>query len=596
MSCQQVRRAGLVLTGVLLTAALASRGAAQAPAGDAFHAHLAAGEFGPARELAEGAGEAAVRDQRLAQIAEAQSLAGARLGAVSTAAAMASQGGRHQALAQLSKSSFFGPAPGGEGAPGGGVGADFDSLIELITTTIAPETWEEVGGPGAIDGFEGGVYVDAGGVMRRIVLESGDKSLAALRSEAAVANGNVDVRKSSGLRKVSLPRLERRLEMLRALGRDPEEAMDVLAGIYELKYVFVYPETGDVVLAGPAGEWTVDAEGRRLNVATGQPVLRLDDLVVTLRNAFDHGGRFGCSITPQRENLAATQAFLNESAKSPLSSDRQREKWLADLRSALGLQTIDIYGVDPRTRTGRVLVEADYHMKLIGMGLEEGVAGVVSYLDALAARPAEEAAELDVLRWWFTLNYEALSATKSRDGFELLGPGVKVLSENELLSERGERIHTGKSNALNSEFAHSFTKNFDALAKKYPIYGELRNIFDLALASAVIRSEDLPNQANWSMTYFASAKRSDEPATKFVYDPELGPAPKQVETIVNHKSVELKGGKSKRIVTGVSGGVSADTSRLVSKKAIIADDQKLISHERYGAAPEKLGPDAWWWD
>lgn len=46
------------------------------------------------------------------------------------------------------------PQTMGPGGMGGGVGADFDSLIELITSTIAPETWEEVGGPGAIQGFE----------------------------------------------------------------------------------------------------------------------------------------------------------------------------------------------------------------------------------------------------------------------------------------------------------------------------------------------------------------------------------------------------------------------------------------------------------
>ena len=31
--------------------------------------------------------------------------------------------------------------------------ADFDTLIELITSTIAPDTWDEVGGPGAIESF-----------------------------------------------------------------------------------------------------------------------------------------------------------------------------------------------------------------------------------------------------------------------------------------------------------------------------------------------------------------------------------------------------------------------------------------------------------
>ena len=34
---------------------------------------------------------------------------------------------------------------------------DFESLIELITTTVAPDTWDEVGGPGAIDGYHNGL-------------------------------------------------------------------------------------------------------------------------------------------------------------------------------------------------------------------------------------------------------------------------------------------------------------------------------------------------------------------------------------------------------------------------------------------------------
>ncbi len=42
----------------------------------------------------------------------------------------------------------------GPGGAGGGVNADFDSLIELITTTIAPESWAEFGGPGSVQPFE----------------------------------------------------------------------------------------------------------------------------------------------------------------------------------------------------------------------------------------------------------------------------------------------------------------------------------------------------------------------------------------------------------------------------------------------------------
>ncbi len=63
-------------------------------------------------------------------------------------------------LAQMSAS---GALQGGSGSPrplgfgpggmGGGVQADFDTLIDLIVATIAPNTWDDVGGEGSIQGF-----------------------------------------------------------------------------------------------------------------------------------------------------------------------------------------------------------------------------------------------------------------------------------------------------------------------------------------------------------------------------------------------------------------------------------------------------------
>ena len=61
---------------------------------------------------------------------------------------------------------------------------------------------------------------------------------------------------------------------------------------------------------------------------------------------------------------------------------------------------------------------------------------------------------------------------------------MKVESENEHLTAEGEQIHTGESDDLNRKFAHDFTAHFDALCRKYPIYAELRNLFDLALVGA----------------------------------------------------------------------------------------------------------------
>lgn len=60
----------------------------------------------------------------------------------------ASRGGGATGMSNPMTSGF------GPGSPGGGQQADFDSLIELITSTVKPQTWDEVGGPGSIAPFE----------------------------------------------------------------------------------------------------------------------------------------------------------------------------------------------------------------------------------------------------------------------------------------------------------------------------------------------------------------------------------------------------------------------------------------------------------
>jgi general secretion pathway protein D len=46
------------------------------------------------------------------------------------------------------------PVGAGPGGLGGGAQADFDSLIDLIKSTVKPTTWDDVGGPGSIAPFE----------------------------------------------------------------------------------------------------------------------------------------------------------------------------------------------------------------------------------------------------------------------------------------------------------------------------------------------------------------------------------------------------------------------------------------------------------
>jgi hypothetical protein len=336
-------------------------------------------------------------------------------------------------------------------------------------------------------------------------------------------------------------------------------------------------------MAGPAGDWQRSVEGRLVSVESGRPLLQLDDLVVVLRQLRSSvGATFGCSITPSRDNLALTQQFLDASRGTPLKSGA-RDAWLGELRTKLGRQNIEVFGIDPRTRAAQVMVEADYRMKLIGMGLEEGVLGVDSYLDSISLKPGESPPPLDVLRWWFAMNYAAIQCTPNRQAFELHGQGVRVLCENELLDAGGERIHTGEATALNHLFAQNFTEHFAKLAVKYPVYAELQNVFDLALALALIRAEGLADLANWQAPCFIGDN---------TYRVATRRAPQTVETVMNHRVINKR-----HIIVGVSGGVRVDPWQLVKNVATESDNYgKLNDAHKAGSAPADTQPDRWWWD
>ena len=545
-----------------------------------LQARLDAGEFAPALAIAAQAADPRARDAQLGQVAVAQVQAGARDAAVRSVALIGDDRTRANILAQVGNQPMG--QNGGQGQ-GGAAQADFDALMQLLTTTIAPKSWSDAGGAGTVSPFPTGVSVDARGVLRPLLKESTSRDLIALRtaSQRRAQQDDSrpdDARQSSPLRMVSLTRLEKQIQLDLAAGQPPGETMQVQAGLQRIQYVFVYPESGDLVVAGPAGDWAPGPEQRILGVESGRPVVRLDDLVVVLRHMMsERDAKFGCMITPRQDALAKAQEFLKEWSHRAVPAE-YRKTWLEQLRARVGKQDIEVYGLDPRTRAARTLVEADYRMKLVGMGLEPGVPGVVSYLNLIKGPPPP----MGVLRWWFTLNYDAVQTSHDRMAFVVRGQGVKVESENEHLTAEGVRVHTGESETLNRQFAQSFTAHFEELCLKYPVYAELRNLCDLALIGALIREEGLADKVGWHLTCFGNPES---------YVVELGEAPKQVETVVNCRIVNKR-----EFIAGVSGGVRVRPGELVRRQAVELEQDAKLAEQRPHKAPKPHLSDRWWWD
>ena len=158
----------------VLVSASARPAVAEAPQGDdaILRAYLDAGEFAPAMDMARRAPRRPPRDAWLGEIAVAQAGLGARRSSLASAGEIGSDRARAEP--------FRGYADEPLGGRGGGSQPDFDSLIDLITSTIRPTSWEDVGGPGSIKPFPTGVIVNPQGVLRPLLKRETSGALAAL--------------------------------------------------------------------------------------------------------------------------------------------------------------------------------------------------------------------------------------------------------------------------------------------------------------------------------------------------------------------------------------------------------------------------------
>ncbi|MGA2799326.1 MAG: DUF1598 domain-containing protein, partial [Thermoguttaceae bacterium] len=213
----------------------------------------------------------------------------------------------------------------------------------------------------------GGVAIDAQGVLENVQTDALGQ-LAKLRAEALqkVPEGlNV----FSDSRKVSLRRLEAAIEQSTKSGKPLPDDIRFLAGLQQIRYIFVYPEQKDIILVGPGEGWKVDARGNMVGVTTGRPVMLLDDLLVALRTAQAAAqGGITCSIDPTPEGVARFKQFMN-SKPTP-------QKAAAGLAEAMGMQQITVQGVPVTSHFAQVLVAADYRMKCLGMNLQPPPRGV----------------------------------------------------------------------------------------------------------------------------------------------------------------------------------------------------------------------------
>ncbi|HEY4309267.1 MAG TPA: DUF1598 domain-containing protein, partial [Pirellulales bacterium] len=280
---------------------------------------------------------------------------------------------------------------------------------------------------GFFAGAVGGISINADGVLANAQQDNLHK-LRDVRVKALAAVPG-DLAQPTELRKISLRGLMATIDDYRLKNRDLPDDVKYLAGLQRLRYVFVYPEQNDIVLAGFGEGWKVGESGEIVGANTGRAVLLLDDLLVALRSAMQAAqGGISCSIDPTAEGLRRYQEAMKY--QQTIGADPQAT--LRGIEQELGPQTITLTGVPATSHFARVLVAADYRMKRLAMNFDPPpINGLPSYLHMV--KPGLKGSAMP--RWWLATNYEPLLTDADGLAWELRGPGVKAMTEEDFLLE-----------------------------------------------------------------------------------------------------------------------------------------------------------------
>lgn len=467
-----------------------------------------------------------------------------------------SQSSSSQGVPQTTQSapSARGVAPG---AAGGGVVQDWTTLMMLISQTVDPDAWRDFGGTGdsTMIPYPNGVWLDAKGHFKR--MNRGDlPNVAGVREKW---------RAGSGLRTISLKALDAALGMTNERGMVPTTQMANLAGITHIQYVAIDLENRDVLIAGPAAKGNDNG-------------FLLEDLRTLAALMNKDTAPLGCSLDPNNQGILAAQKFLAD--PSVIGRLGRTPQVVADqLKAKVGSHAVNVFGIDATSNTALALVDADEHMKRVGLGLEITNPRIKTYFDHLDR--AGKAPAQSLIRWWFAYNPATINASAANDLFELPESVVAVMSEQQWVNAQGNRQATGGNDAAADAFAEEMTAKFRQLCATEPAYARLEGIFELGLALQIsIEASKQPSLAEWFPNL---AYRDRTTSTE-------GQAPKSVDGVTAWD--RLKNGT---VVAVISGGVKIEPAAVGGR-----GNWQSKNVERPAALAATASSTAtatqWWWD
>ncbi len=491
-------------------------------------------------------------------------------------------------------------APGGSLTPGGGRGgasfADFTQLINLIQTTIEPDSWEALGGTGTIQQYPQGILVDGSGLVVDVKqadkqtsdqasraddsLDSITAMLSAQRKADQEAVGQTqDWKQAARFRCVSLRGLASEVVRRRLSNQPIDDSLRNLAGLSRIRYVWIDTANRDVLLVGTV-QGIERSQGWYRDRVTGETTAQLEYLAATMQSVLA-GQPFGCTIDPTNEGLAASVQVAGDFRAGQVPVGKVADA----LAEAIGKQQVSVFGTAGDTPLGYLLVEVDRHMKMLALGLEKMPEGVPNYLDVITQHAREGVPDGKLLRLWFMGSPLAVRTDAQQQVFELTGRPMKLACESQLPRDRGTRVVAPDDVRL-VDFTNQFNQHLDEIIREYPAYGAVQSVFGMAaVAQAMQRTE----AKSWMAELLG-------PLLLDGLDQSAYRTPRWVNTIATvHR---FSHGSKRHTVVVASGGVQVDASETlplqwVSYPALSSAPSRFAMPESSDASAQAI---CWWWN
>lgn len=311
------------------------------------------------------------------------------------------------------------------------------------------------------------------------------------------------------MRRVWLKRLVDLVEADSRTGKQLTEPQRYFAGLTGVRFLYLDEQNKDIIFEGPAeDEWSTLDGGIVVGKSSGRPLLQLSDFVVAWRNTVGNKPPPSVSLEHRVESIQRIQEVIRNTPQPKTAA--ARDDYTRRLQEVWGPQDAVTGGVPTNTRFNKVMVDADWEMKRISLGLSDtGIDKFPTYIDlefddwrrrveseGIRTRRPEGGS-----RFWFYPAYREFEHTEKLDAIEIPSDPVQLLTESHFRDlAQGRQVQQEPSETA-KQFVKGFTQRYAELAAKNPLYGDLRNLFDWVAVARLMQKIDAPRRIGWDLGY-----------------------------------------------------------------------------------------------